>query len=160
MRATAYPAVCRSSGRRAREVIPAAARALVRMTGKGRAYGDMVAATVSGEYSHTGRADATMNSSSVRRRHRDPHPQALARIVGQTRHVDVAAIAIFHVVTHDLLLRRVIHRLADRLLRGVAAVVRGRHAIADRATGEGTGNRRGLASVALAHRAAEHAADA
>ncbi|MBS0381424.1 MAG: hypothetical protein JSR56_03235 [Proteobacteria bacterium] len=32
-RATAYPAGCRISGRRAREVIPAAARALVRMTG-------------------------------------------------------------------------------------------------------------------------------
>lgn len=31
MRATAYPAVCEGSGRRAREVIPAAARALVRM---------------------------------------------------------------------------------------------------------------------------------
>ncbi|OJY82859.1 MAG: hypothetical protein BGP23_07120 [Lysobacterales bacterium 66-474] len=32
-RATAYPAECLGSGRRAREVIPAAARALVRMIG-------------------------------------------------------------------------------------------------------------------------------
>src|SRR6185312_12990626 len=97
--------------------------------------------------------------ASLGRRDRDPHPQALAWIVRQARHVDIAAVAVFDIVGDDLLLRRVIHRLADRLLRGVAAVVRGRDAIAYHAARHGTGDRRRLATVTLAHRAAEHATD-
>src|SRR6185437_2969672 len=139
------------------EVIPAAARALVRMTGNWRMVFVMVAAALSGGYSHTRRADATGCGPSIRRCHRDPHPQALTRIVGKARHVHVAAVTVFDVITHDLLLRRVVHRLADRLLGGVAAVVGSRHAVADRTTGDGTGHCRGLAAVALAHRASEYA---
>jgi hypothetical protein len=41
VRATAYPAGCRMSGRRARDVIPAAARALVRTVGDGSWRWDM-----------------------------------------------------------------------------------------------------------------------
>src|SRR5690348_12609052 len=109
-----------------------------------------------GASSHTRRADAT---TSLGRRDRDPHAQALAGIVRQARHVDIAAVAVFHIVDDDLLLRRVVHRLADRLLRGIAAVVRGRDAIADHAARHGTGDRRRLAAIALAHRAAENATD-
>lgn len=62
MRATAYPARCGSSGRRARDVIPAAARALVRMTGWMDGYGVMAMRSTICASSHT-RCTGAMGTS-------------------------------------------------------------------------------------------------
>src|SRR6185437_643897 len=97
-------------------------------------------------------------SGSIHRGDGNPHAQAFARIVVQPRHVDLAAIAIFHVVADDpALLADRVHLAALGLRALVIATARA--AVADRATGHGTGDRRRLAPVALAHGVAQHATD-
>src|SRR6185437_11349925 len=96
---------------------------------------------------------------SVNRRDRHPHPQALAGVVVQPRHVDLATLAIFHVIADDpsLLADRV--DLAATGLRGcVVSTVIG-DPVADRATGHRTGHRGRGPPVALAHGMAQHPAD-
>src|SRR6185437_13010084 len=61
------------------------------MTGKWRMVFVMAAASTSGGYSHSRRADAMGSDASIRRCHRYPDPQAFTWIVGQARHVHVAA---------------------------------------------------------------------
>src|SRR5690349_19274181 len=97
---------------------------------------------------------------SFGRGHAHAYPQPLARIVVQARDVDVAVVAVFHVVAHEATL------LADRADLAAAshrivilAFTAAGHAVAERAAGHRAGDRGGLAAVTLADRVTEHAAD-
>src|SRR5690348_8349925 len=93
---------------------------------------------------------------SFRRRHTDSDANAFTRIVAQPRHIDLATITIFHIVCSDAPLRRIVaDHPAMRFVTGVAAVVRARDAVADRAARNCAGNGRGLAAVALANLVAQ-----
>ena len=85
---------------------------------------------------------------------------ALARIVIEVRHVDVAAIAVLHVVTDDAALTdTLVDHAAARFGRSVITVVATCGAVADRPTNEGTGHGRSLSTVSLADRIAQCATD-
>src|SRR5690348_7668421 len=89
----------------------------------------------------------------------DAHAQPFARVIAQPRNVHLAAITIFHVVGADAPARRVIaDHAAMRFVVGISTVVGGGNAIADRAAGDRTRDRRCLAAVALADLIAERAA--
>src|SRR5699024_1084768 len=99
-------------------------------------------------------------STSVGRRDADAHTQTLARVVIHARHVRLAAIAVFDVVTDDAAFGAdIAHRLAagHRILLDMIAPAP--HAVADCAPRHRTCHGRGPATVTLAHRAAQHTAD-
>src|SRR6185312_2030224 len=103
------------------------------------------------------RAPERAAPDSVGWRDADAHAQSVARVITQARDVDIAVVAVFHVVADDLAL------LADRAHRaalGLRGFVRATPgcAIAYRATGDRTQDGRRLASVALPNGVAEHAA--
>ena len=101
--------------------------------------------------------DVTGAGGSVGRRDRYPHAQTLARIIVQSRHVDFAAIAVFHVVTDDpALLADHIDLLTLGLGGAVVAAMVG-DPVADGATGNSAHHRRCRAAVTLAHGVAQHA---
>src|SRR5690606_27190182 len=103
------------NGRRARDVIPAAIQAEVRTAGLAR---KQFIAAESGTIPAA--AQQRGNRGSVSRRHGDADPELVARIVVHRRHVQLALVTVFHVISADAAL--LTNDLDDPAITGARAL--------------------------------------
>src|SRR5690606_1513221 len=151
----AYPAAMRDSGRRAREVMPAAMRAELRtVAARSCVMGGQYAGAAGGGAS----AGSVVPGGRVRG-HRHPHPQPVARIVGQPGQVLLALVHVLDVVADQLpLLAFDLDQPAGPLV-GVGDFLLLADVVADGVAGGGPGHGGDLAAIALADLVADRSTD-
>src|SRR5690606_5234241 len=145
----------RDSGRRAREVMPAAMRAELRtVAARSCVMGGQYAGAAGGGAS----AGSVVPGGRVRG-HRHPHPQPVARIVGQPGQVLLALVHVLDVVADQLpLLAFDLDQPAGPFV-GVGEFLLLADVVADGAAGGGPGHGGDLAAIAPADLVADRSAD-